>query len=291
MAGATRKTSQRPVKVVIDSGADIPPDIAAGLDITIIPLLVHIGGKTYQDGVDISGQAFYEELEATRSVTTTSLPSLDALTQAYRRLTGDGYDVVSIHISSKLSGTFNAALMASTADGVPPEAVAVVDSRSLSMAHGWVAIRAAEAAREGKSLDEVEEIANRASSRVGLFGALDTLEYVVRSGRLGKLPGTVGNMLNIKPILTVRPGGDAAIIERLRSSEKALARIVELTAEQQPLERLAILHGANEKGADLLLSMLQPLNPPQPVVTGHIGAVLGTHLGPGAVGVCFLRAE
>ena len=291
MAGATRKTDHRAVKVVIDSGADIPPDIAAGLDITIIPLLVHIGGKTYQDGVDISGQAFYEELEATRSVTTTSLPSLDALTQAYKRLTADGYDVVSIHISSKLSGTFNAALMASTADGVPPEAVAVVDSRSLSMAHGWVAIRAAEAAQEGKSLEEVEEIANRAASRAGLFGALDTLEYVVRSGRLGKLPGTVGNMLNIKPILTVRPGGDAAIIERLRSSKKALARIVELTVEQQPLERLAVMHGANEKGADLLLSMLQPLNLPQPVVIGHIGAVLGTHLGPGAVGVCFLRAD
>lgn len=290
MVGTIRAT-KRPVKVVIDSGADIPPDIATALDITVIPLLVHIGGKTYQDGVDISGQALYTALEATRSVTTTSLPSLDALVQAYRRLTGDGYDVVSIHISSKLSGTFNAALMASTADGVPSEAVAVVDSRTLSMAHGWVAIRAAEAAREGKSLDEVEEIATSAASRAGIFGALDTLEYVVRSGRLGKLPGAVGNMLNIKPILTIKPGGDAAIIERLRSSKKALERIVELTAQQQPLERLAVLHGANEDGATLLLSMLQQLDLPQPVITGHIGAVLGTHLGPGAVGVCFLREE
>src|SRR5688500_6798537 len=141
-------TGHRPVRVVIDSGADIPADIAAALDITVIPLLVHISGKTYQDGVDISGQALYAELEAARSVTSTSLPSLDALAQAYRRLTGAGYDVVSIHISSKLSGTFNAALMASTADGVPSQSIAVVDSRALSMAHGWVAICAAEAARE-----------------------------------------------------------------------------------------------------------------------------------------------
>ena len=141
----------RRVRVVIDSGADIPPDIAAELDITVIPLLVHISGKTYQDGIDISGQALYTELEAARSVTSTSLPSLDALAQAYRRLTGEGYDVVSIHISSKLSGTFNAALMASTADGVPSESVAVVDSRTLSMAHGWIAICAAEAAREAVS--------------------------------------------------------------------------------------------------------------------------------------------
>ena len=281
----------RRVKVVIDSGADIPPDIAAELDIIVIPLLVHISGMTYQDGVDISGQALYAELEAARSVTSTSLPSLDALVQAYRRLTGEGYDVVSIHISSKLSGTFNAALMASTADGVPPESIAVVDSRTLSMAHGWVAICAAEAAKEGKSLDEVEAKAVSAASHVGIYGALDTLEYVVRSGRLGKLPGAVGTMLNVKPILTVKPTGEAAIIERLRSSKKALERIVELTAEQQPLERLAVLHGANEEGATRLLSMLEALNPPQPVVTGHIGAVLGTHLGPGAVGVCFLRKE
>ena len=281
----------RRVKVVIDSGADIPPDIAAELDITVIPLLVHISGKTYQDGVDISGQALYAELEAARSVTSTSLPSLDALAQAYRRLTGEGYDVVSIHISSKLSGTFNAALMASTADGVPSESVAVVDSRTLSMAHGWVAICAAEAAREGKSLDEVEAAAVSAASRVGIYGALDTLEYVVRSGRLGKLPGALANMLNVKPILTIKPNGEAEITDRLRSSKKALERIVELTAEQQPLERLAVLHGANEEGANRLLSMLQPLSPPQPVIAGHIGAVLGTHLGPGAVGVCFLRKE
>ncbi|MEO6457240.1 MAG: DegV family protein [Chloroflexia bacterium] len=281
----------RRVKVVIDSGADVPPDIAAELDITVIPLLVHISGKTYQDGVDISGQALYAELEAARSVTSTSLPSLDALAQAYRRLTCEGYDVVSIHISSKLSGTFNAALMASTANGVPPESIAVVDSRTLSMAHGWVAICAAEAAREGKSLDEVEAVAVSAASRVGIYGALDTLEYVVRSGRLGKLPGAIGNMLDIKPILTIKPNGEAEITDRLRSSKKALERIVELTTEQQPLERLAVLHGANEDGANRLMSMLQPLDPPQPVITGHIGAVLGTHLGPGAVGVCFLRKE
>src|SRR5687768_12004959 len=254
-------TGHRPVKVVIDSGADIPPNLAAELDITVIPLLVHISGKTYQDGVDISGQALYAELEAARSVTSTSLPSLDALAQAYRHLTGAGYDVVSIHISSKLSGTFNAALMASTADGVSSEAVAVVDSRALSMAHGWVAILAAEAAREGRSLEEVEAVALSTASRVGIYGALDTLEYVVRSGRLGKVPGVVGNMLNIKPILTVKPTGEAAITERLRSSKKALERIVELTADQLPLERLAVLHGANEEGAQRLLAMLQPLNP------------------------------
>lgn len=281
--------AKRPVKLVIDSGADIPPEVARRLDITVIPLLVNIKGTTYRDGIDISGEAFYKELEATRSVTTTSLPSLDALAEAYRQLTASGNDVVSVHISSKLSGTFNAALMATTADGVPSDRIAVIDSRTLSMAQGWVAIEAAEAAKKGETLVEVEAIAQDSVGRVSIFGALDTLEYVIRSGRLGRLPGAVGNLLNVKPILTTLPSGEAAIIERLRSSKKALERIVELTTEQGPLAGLAVLHGANEQGAHRLLSMLEHLDLPQPVIMGHIGAVLGTHLGPGAVGVCCLR--
>src|SRR5215211_362195 len=116
----------RPVKVVTDSAADLPPEIA--------------------DDLDISGEQFYHELAASGSVTTTSLPALDDFQQAYLALTGLGYDVVSVHMSSRLSGTFNAALMASTGDGVAPESVSVVDTRSISMSQGWVAILAAEAA-------------------------------------------------------------------------------------------------------------------------------------------------
>lgn len=279
---------RRLVKVVADSAADIPVELAKELDITIVPLLVHIGGRTYKDGVDISGEAFYRELEATRSVTTTSLPSLESLADAYRRLTGEGYDVVSVHLSSKLSGTFNAALMASTADGVPAEAISVVDSFSISMAEGWVAIEAAESARAGKSQEEVEAVACGAVLRVSVFGVLDTLEYVIRSGRVGRIPGAVGTMLNIKPILMVKSSGEAFISERVRTRKKALERIVKLVQEQGPLERLAVMHGADEEGAQELLGMLRGLDVAQPVVVGHIGAVLGTHVGPGAVGVCCL---
>ena len=118
---------QRPVKVVVDSAADIPKEIAQQLDITVVPLSVQIGGKSYLDGVDISGEAFYREMESTRSVTTTSLPSVDALDEAYRRITGEGCDVVSVHLSSKLSGTFSTAQLASRAEGIPEEAVAVVE--------------------------------------------------------------------------------------------------------------------------------------------------------------------
>jgi DegV family protein with EDD domain len=281
---------QRQVRVVTDSAADIPADLAQEYDITVIPLQVHMGGKTFLDGLSISGEEFYRQLEATRSVTTTSLPSLDAIDAAFRSLTTDGFDVVSIHVSSKLSGTFNVALIASTDDGLPSERISVVDSRTLTMAQGWVAIEAAKAARAGKSMEEVAEIAEAAAKRVVLFGALETLEYVIRSGRVSRLPGTVGNMLSIKPILTTRQDGEAAILERVRTRKRALERIVELTADVGSVERVAVMHGADPDGAAQLLEMLRPLNLPEPVVVGHIGAVLGTHIGPGGVGVCYLTS-
>ncbi|MEO8288863.1 MAG: DegV family protein [Chloroflexota bacterium] len=284
-------TNHRPVKVVVDSAADIPQELAQQLDITVIPLRVHIGGKTYLDGVNISGEDFYRELEATRSVTTTSLPALDSLEDAYRRLTRDGFDVVSVHMSSKLSGTYNAALMASTGDDVITDAVAVVDTRTISMSEGWCAIVAAEAARDGKSLEEVTNIAEEAATRAILFGALETLEYVIKSGRVSRLPGTVGTVLSIKPILTTLPNGEAAIIERVRTRKKVLERITELTAALGPLDRIAVMHGADPEGAQQLIELLEAINPPKPIVVGHIGAVLGTHIGPGGVGVCCLKAS
>lgn len=282
----------KPVKIVTDSAADIPHDIAGELDITVVPLMVHMGGKSYRDGVDISGEAFYRELEAARSVTTTSLPSLASFEEAYCRLTSEGYDIVSVHMSSKLSGTYNAALMASTADGVADDSsIAVVDTRTISMAEGWVAICAAQAAREGKSLEEIEALAHSVSLQAHVFGLLDTLEYVAKSGRIGRLPGTVGTMLNVKPILTIRPTGEVAIVERIRTRHKAFERIVELTAALGPLDGLAVMHAADEEGAAQLLEMLKPLDLPQPVIVGHIGAVLGTHVGPRGVGVCCVARE
>jgi DegV family protein with EDD domain len=249
-----------------------------------------MGGNTYLDGVDISGEAFYRELEAARSVTTTSLPSLETLEQAYRRLTSEGFDVVSIHMSSRLSGTYNAALMASTGDDIPAESITVVDSKSICMSEGWCAILAAEAARDGKTMAEVAAIAEDAASRVVLYGALETLEYVIKSGRVSRLPGTVGTLLSIKPILTIRPNGEAAIIERVRTRKKAFERLATLTAELGPIARLAVMHGADPQGAAELATLLKPLGLPEPAFVGHIGAVLGTHIGPGGVGICCLKA-
>jgi DegV family protein with EDD domain len=157
------------------------------------------------------------------------------------------------------------------------------------MAEGLVAIKAAQAAREGKSREEIEQLANDISPRAHVFGVLDTLEYVIKSGRLGRLPGTVGTMLNVKPILTTKPSGEVAILERLRTRRKALERVVQLVEALGPLDGLAVLHAADEEGAQELAGMLKPLNAPEPIIITHIGAVLGTHIGPKGVGVCCLE--
>src|SRR5437868_7139875 len=117
--------------------------------------MMHTGSKSYRAGMDTSDETSYRDLEATRSVTTTSLPSLASLEEAYRRITAEGNDIVSVHMSSKISGTYNTALMASTADGVADSSIVVVDTCTISMAEGWVVIRAAQAAREGKARDEI----------------------------------------------------------------------------------------------------------------------------------------
>jgi DegV family protein with EDD domain len=281
----------RPVKVVTDSAADIPPEVAADLDITIVPLLIHIGGKTYRDGVDLSGERFYQELAAARSVTTTSFPSLQDFSQAYIALIEQGCDVVGVHVSSKLSGTYDAALMASTADGVTPDAVNIVDSRSVCMSQGWVAIEAAEAARAGKNLAEVTEVAENAARRTILYGALETLEYAVKSGRIGKLPGSVGTMLSIKPIIALRPNGEVALLERVRTRARSIERLVELAAARGSMGRLAVMHAADPDGASHLKELVVRHGMPEPEIVAHIGAVLGTHVGPGGVGICALLEQ
>jgi DegV family protein with EDD domain len=284
------RTTTRRVRIVTDSAADLPQGLAAGLGITVVPLLVHMDGQSYRDGVDLTGEEFYDRLSSTQSVTTTSLPSLESFAAAYRELNAAGFDVLSIHLSSKLSGTFNAALMASTADGVQPETVEVLDSRTLSMAQGWIAVRAAEMARQGASLDEVSAYALSLVPRVRLYGLLDSLEHVMRSGRVRRLPGTVGTLLKIKPILTIRPDGEAVIEERIRTRSRAVKRLLSLTAELGPLDALAVVHGDDTEGATELATLLSELDPPQPVVITHIGAVLGTHIGPHAIGICALTA-
>lgn len=280
----------RPVKIVTDSSADIPPPLAAALDIHVVPIRVEFGTVGYCDGVDLSGEEFYRKLRESATLPTTSQPSLGELQQIYRRLTDDGCDVVSVHLSSGLSGTYNVACLAAEDEDLPPGAVAVVDTQAISMCVGWIAILGARAAANGASQADVVALMNDLRGRVRILGLLDTLEYVQRGGRLGMASAFLGTMLAIKPILHMKHG-TAQPMEKVRTKPRAMQRLVELTAGFGPLDELAVMHGDAPDEAGKLADMLAPLYPRDQMLIAHIGAGLGVHVGPRAVGVCCVLAK
>ncbi len=280
------------VKIVTDSTADIPPDLAARMGIHVVPLRVEFGNKSYRDGVDLGGEELYRLMRESPTLPTTSQPSLGELQQVYRDLTADGSDVVSVHVSSGLSGTYNVAVLAAESDEARPNAgrVAVVDSQALSMCVGWMAIFGARQAQAGASQAEVVALLEEMRHRVRILGLLDTLEYVQRGGRLGVASAFLGTMLAIKPILHMKQG-TAQPMERVRTKPRAMHRLVEITAGFGPLEALAVMHGDAPDEAAQLVDMLAPVYPRDQILIGHIGAGLGVHVGPRAVGVCCVLAK
>src|SRR5690242_4561586 len=191
-------TATQPVKIVTDSTSDVPPEVARELGITVIPLVVQIGAQTYRDKIDLTGEEFYRLLQATPGVPVTSQPPIGEIEQVYRGLTADGSRVVSIHLSSGLSGTYSTCSLAATALDLEPGAVRVLDSQAISMCLGWQAIFAARAAREGCTQDEIIDLVADLVPRVRILGLLDTLEWVQRGGRLGLASAFLGTMLAIK---------------------------------------------------------------------------------------------
>jgi DegV family protein with EDD domain len=273
------------IKIVTDSTSDIPVEVARELDITVFPLLVQMGEHSYRDQVDLSGEEFYRLMSEMPGVPTTSQPGIGHVEQVYKDLTADGSEVVSIHVSSELSGTYSTCNLASTALDLRPGAVRVVDSKAISMCLGWMVIFAARAARAGRSQDDIVDMVNGMVGRVRILGLLDTLEWVQRGGRLGLASAFLGTMLAIKPILHMKDG-KAVPMERVRTKPKAMQRMVELTESFGPLEALAVVHGAAPDEAEKLIEMLSDVFPRDQILTTHIGPALGTHVGPRAVGVC-----
>lgn len=277
------------VKIVTDSTADIPPDVARELGITVIPLLLQFGDKLYRDKIDLGGSEFYRLLETTPGVPTTSQPPIGQIEQLYKDLTADGSPVVSIHVSSGLSGTYSTCALASTSIDLPPGAVTVLDSQAISMCLGWQVIFAARAALAGRTPTEIAALVHSMIPRVRILGLLDTLEWVQRGGRLGLASAFLGTMLAIKPILHMKEG-KAVPMERVRTKGKAMGRMIELTESFGQLDALAVVHGDDLEEAQKLIDMLAPIYPRDQILVSHIGAVLGAHVGPRAVGICCVLA-
>ena len=195
-----------PVKIVTDSTADLPPQVAQELDIAVIPLTVVFGDRAYKEGVDIDHDTFYRLLQESRTLPTTSAPSVGELLRAYEEVLQRWEEVVCVHLSSKLSATYNNACQAAALLRERGARIEVVDSLNVSMGMGFVVLAAARAAQGGASLEQVLAIARHCVDRVRLYFVLDTLEYLRRGGRIGRARAFLGSLLHVRPILSLREG-------------------------------------------------------------------------------------
>jgi len=278
------------VTIVTDSTAYLPVGLAEELGITVVPLHVVLNGASGVEGVDVTPDDLARALAERRTTVTTSRPSPQDFIGTYRRLLADGASgIVSVHLSSELSGTWDAARMASVECG--SGVVRVVDSRTAAMGLGFAVLAAAEAAGSGASLDDVEAIAERTVDRTVTLFYVDTLEHLRRGGRIGAAQKWVGTALSVKPILHV-VGGRIVPLEKVRTAGKALARLEELavTAAGAVTVDVAVQHlAAADKAAALSERLKARLPDLRRLYASEVGAVVGAHVGPGLIGVVVVR--
>jgi DegV family protein with EDD domain len=272
------------ISIVTDSLADLPQQLADTLEIAVVPLSVNFGMESYRTGLDITSAEFYVRLVTAKTLPTTSQPSVGQFTKTYSAIANRGHDIVSIHASSKLSGTFNAALQA--AKEILGARVKVIDTSSASLAEGLVVTAAARTAQAGGSFDEVVAAAQDAVSKTDVYFVLDNLEYLQKGGRIGKASAFIGGLLSIKPVLTLR-NGEVHPHERVRTHAKALARLKEIVQASAPYAEAAVLSGTIPD--QILVETVRPLAPDLPLITGVVGPAIGTYTGPGVLGVAFRR--
>lgn len=276
------------VRIVTDSTADMDDGDVERLGISVVPLNVHWNEKTYRDKVDLTIDEFYQKLREEKGAPRTSQPSVGQFEELYRELLAEADSIVSIHISSKISGTCNAAQVA--AQHVAPERIAVVDSRILCYSLGVLATRTAQIAQGGASLPECVAYAEALVPRLRLFAAADTLEYLRRGGRLTRAQAFAGTLLSIKPLIQL-VDGEIIPAERVRTRAAAIKKMAELVIGLGSLEEAAVLYADDPEPAEQLYRMLRGAYPELPIRRGRTGAVVGAHNGPGLYGVYALLAE
>lgn len=277
------------VRIVTDSTADLMPEEAAALGVTVVPLNVYFGDETLRDGVDIDPTTFYERLATAKELPRTSQPSVERFKAAYEELAKETNEIVSIHLSSRLSGTMNSASVAR--EEVSHELhIELIDTYTVSLALGAIVTDAAVAANAGASMAEVIDVARRTMDRVSVAIVVDTLEYLQRGGRIGRAQSLLGSVLSIKPIIHVEDG-EVAPLERVRTRSRAVERIFEMATADKTLRRLIIACTADDEQALALIERIRPVMPHTDVRLGRLGSVVGVYTGPNALGCAMVRRE
>jgi len=276
------------IKIVTDSSCDLPMDLVTRHGITVVPMYINVGKKSFLDGVEMSHEQFYEGLPHFDHHPTTSVPGPGQLVQAYERLADGGATaIVSIHIGGALSAMVGIARLAAQETKVP---VTVFDSGQLTLGTGLLALAAARAAAEGQPLTDIVAALEDQASRTYCIAALDTLEYLRRSGRLSRFQSSLGSVLQIKPLLKMHAG--EFDMERVRTHNGASSRLIELLESLAPFERLTLVHTHAPQKAELFRQKAAHLFPDEEEpMSAEVTPVIGTHIGPGAAGFVAIQAR
>jgi len=273
------------VKIVTDSSADLPPQLAQQLGITVVPLYVRFGSEVYRERVDISDDEFYQRLLHGPTHPVTIQPSPQDFVNAYQELSPEADGIVSIHISSKLSGTCNSALQGKemTDKGCPIE---VVDSQLVSVGLGLISMAAATVAKTGADLQRVVEEVKQTIPNSHLLCLIDTLKYLLLGGRIGKAKALVGSLLKVKPLLTLKEG-ETVPVGQARSRSKGIERLFDFVKNATDIQDLAVAYSTTLDEAQALAERMGSIFTKEPIKVVRLGTTLGVHLGPGALVVAF----
>ena len=275
------------IAVITDTDASIPLSLASQLSIEEVPIIVQFGDESFRAVFDIDDEKAFSRIDTAGKIPTTSAPSPGQFTEAYNRAFTKGADgIICYTVSSEVSGTYQAAVTATKE--FPDRNITVIDTKTLSMGQGFQVLYAAEALSEGASQEEAISIASSVGERTHFFAALSTLKYLAMSGRVGHLAAGFANLLNVKPILTIK-NGKLEMLERVRTQGKAWGRLIELTAEisaGRSIERMAIAHVAASKSAmDFEAQLRKSIQCPEEILHCELTPGLSVHSGAGLVGI------
>ena len=280
------------VAIVTDSTTAIPDSIAREHNLTVVPLNLIWDGKSYLDGIEVTPVEFYERLVKADTLPTTSQPSVGMFVETYRILIDQGYDILAIVISEKLSGTYQSAFQA--AEEFPKNRITVVDSKQGSMPLALVVLMTAQAAKRGATLLECTNLAIDLCNRVRTLFVVDTLEYLHKGGRIGGAARLIGTALKMKPILEIKDG-EIDSFDKVRTFKKATERVFEVAeaelGKQGSIEYLGIVTANAPTVGDEFLTMAHQRFHVRNEFVGLISPVIGAHVGPGAVGFCYIPAK
>jgi len=277
------------IKIVTDSAADLPSILTEELDITVVPVYLRFGEQVYRDRVDISEEEFYQRLLHDPVHPNTTQPSPQDFASVYDKLSQEADGIISIHITSKLSGTYNSAVQGKkmVRNRCPIE---IVDSQTITIAVGLIVIQASKMVKSGMSLQQIVNELGKIIPNVHLLILFDTLKYLVKGGRIGKAKGLVGSVLSVKPLLTVRDG-ELMPSGQVRTRSKGMDRLLDFVKNATEIQDLAILHSTTPDEAQALVERTSPIFPKEHTILARLGPGLGVHGGPGILAVALRGKE